>query len=71
MLTVGAGDTPPLKILVRPDRFELPTPWFEAKCSIQMSYGRVKLILRFLRFQRKQKRQVCGGEGGIRTHGRL
>lgn len=27
-------------ILVRPERFELPTPWFEAKCSIQMSYGR-------------------------------
>ena len=27
-------------ILVRPERFELPTPWFEAKCSIQLSYGR-------------------------------
>ena len=26
--------------LARPERFELPTPWFEAKCSIQMSYGR-------------------------------
>ena len=28
-------------LLARPDRFERPTPWFEAKCSIQMSYGRV------------------------------
>jgi hypothetical protein len=27
--------------MVRPERFELPTLWFEAKCSIQMSYGRV------------------------------
>ena len=28
-------------MLARPDRFERPTPWFEAKCSIQMSYGRL------------------------------
>ena len=28
------------ELLARPERFELPTPWFEAKCSIQMSYGR-------------------------------
>ncbi len=27
--------------LVRPERFELPTLWFEAKCSIQLSYGRL------------------------------
>ncbi len=27
-------------MLARPDRIERPTPWFEAKCSIQMSYGR-------------------------------
>jgi hypothetical protein len=27
-------------ILVRPERFELPTTWFEARCSIQLSYGR-------------------------------
>ncbi len=27
--------------MVRPERFELPTLWFEAKCSIQLSYGRV------------------------------
>ena len=26
--------------MARPERFELPTPWFEAKCSIRLSYGR-------------------------------
>ena len=26
--------------MVRPDRFELPTYWFVASCSIQLSYGR-------------------------------
>ncbi len=26
--------------LVRPERFERPTPWFVAKYSIQLSYGR-------------------------------
>ena len=39
--------------MVRPKRFELLTPWFVAKYSIQLSYGRVKLL--------------PGGEGGIRT----
>ncbi len=28
--------------LARPERLELPTLWFEARCSIQLSYGRVK-----------------------------
>src|SRR4030095_10404712 len=27
----------------RPERFELPTLWFEARCSIQLSYGRKNL----------------------------
>jgi hypothetical protein len=27
---------------VRPKRFELLTPWFVAKYSIQLSYGRVR-----------------------------
>src|ERR1700728_3589515 len=32
---------PPIKV-ARPERFELPTLWFEARCSIQLSYGRVR-----------------------------
>jgi hypothetical protein len=31
----------PLFYLARPKRFELLTPWFVAKYSIQLSYGRV------------------------------
>ena len=30
----------PLFYMVRPKRFELLTPWFVAKYSIQLSYGR-------------------------------
>ena len=26
--------------MARPERFELPTNWFEASYSIQLSYGR-------------------------------
>jgi hypothetical protein len=26
--------------MVRPERFELPTTWFVARYSIQLSYGR-------------------------------
>jgi hypothetical protein len=28
--------------LARPERFELPTPWFVARYSIQLSYGRAR-----------------------------
>jgi hypothetical protein len=31
------------KQVARPERFELPTLWFEARCSIQLSYGRITL----------------------------
>ena len=27
--------------MARPERFELPTPWFVARYSIQLSYGRI------------------------------
>ena len=30
-----------LFLLARPGRFELPTPWFEAKYSVQLSYRRI------------------------------
>jgi hypothetical protein len=33
--------------MARPERFELPTLWFEARCSIQLSYGRVPIIIVF------------------------
>jgi hypothetical protein len=33
---IGAG-----KKMARPERLELPTTWFEARYSIQLSYGRV------------------------------
>ena len=32
------------KAVARPERFELPTLWFEARCSIQLSYGRVPIF---------------------------
>ena len=35
--------------MVRPERFELPTLWFEAKCSIQLSYGRGKQVMQKLK----------------------
>jgi hypothetical protein len=31
--------------MARPERFELPTNWFEASYSIQLSYGRAEWIL--------------------------
>jgi hypothetical protein len=33
------------EFLVRPERFERPTPWFVAKYSIQLSYGRTPKLL--------------------------
>ncbi len=34
-----------LLLMVRPERFELPTAWFVARYSIQLSYGRTKLAI--------------------------
>jgi hypothetical protein len=39
--------------MVRPERFELPTLWFEAKCSIQLSYGRGKQVVQTLKIANK------------------
>jgi hypothetical protein len=33
------------RLQVRPERFELPTLWFEARCSDPLSYGRVRDII--------------------------
>lgn len=35
---------PPCDRLADPEGLEPPTPWFEAKCSIQLSYGSVRKI---------------------------
>jgi hypothetical protein len=55
----------------RPERFELPTTWFVARYSIQLSYGRVleTNVTHFTDFiaNVKQSFQLLIGEGGIRT----
>ena len=35
-----SAEVPFFMYLARPERFERPTPWFVAKYSIQLSYGR-------------------------------
>ena len=54
--------------MARPERFELPTSWFVAMHSIQLSYGRVHpgrpAILPRRSFVSSG---ISGGEGGIRT----
>ncbi len=51
--------------LARPAGFEPTTPWFVARYSIQLSYGRICL------HDPIGDLATTGGEGGIRTHGRL
>ena len=57
--------------LARPERFERPTPWFVAKYSIQLSYGRAAERKNYSTlFQHCNHFLIdgCfGGEGGIRT----
>ncbi len=36
--------------MVRPERFERPTPWFVAKYSIQLSYGRTARAAHYTEF---------------------
>jgi hypothetical protein len=38
--------------MVRPKRFELLTPWFVAKYSIQLSYGRMRTLYAVLHFSK-------------------
>ena len=57
----GLGDIHlTLCLLVRPKRFELLTPWFVAKYSIQLSYGRVKFLYRYKSYaERNSGRFFC------------
>jgi hypothetical protein len=56
--------------MVRPERFELPTLWFVARCSIQLSYGRstkqpteISIIAETLRLMKLPAgRQGFGGQ---------
>ena len=46
--------------LARPERFELPTTWFVARYSIQLSYGRVSGVGKLARGG-----VPCQGKGGV------
>ena len=45
-----------LFLLARPERFERPTPWFVAKYSIQLSYGRAVRVVHY-----REDSQECKG----------
>ena len=49
--------------MVRPEGFEPPTLWFEAKCSIQLSYGRGVLLSQSVRqaecYAQTLRRELC------------
>src|SRR5260370_5148200 len=50
--------------MARPERLELPTLWFEARCSIQLSYGRYHALY-LLKGGRNR------GAGGRKNRGHL
>ncbi len=50
-----------LKELVRPERFELPTPCFVGKCSIQLSYGRTGYTAKF----QPSSKSLCTAERNL------
>src|ERR1700733_9152804 len=67
-------------MMARPERFELPTSWFVARRSIQLSYGRtckpntgnpeqaeLPIASRGLVLTDPGRSRAIGGEGGIRT----
>ena len=49
--------------MVRPERFELPTAWFVARYSIQLSYGRAKRVIITICSLRCQPEAVAEREG--------
>ena len=50
--------------VARPERFELPTLWFEARCSIQLSYGRTRASVPV--HSSRFKKGMRGGELALR-----
>jgi hypothetical protein len=54
--------------MVRPERFELPTLWFEAKCSIQLSYGRANTYNTNTQWANRGYVAVTGSAGGSVTN---
>jgi hypothetical protein len=44
-----------IRKVVRPERFELPAFWFVARRSIQLSYGRISILLRSNSLQQRAR----------------